>query len=54
MLSAWMIRLVKPGEAIIPIHTEKKEMFRKLDIGELRGIVHPMSDGDCYVIGDKL
>ena len=49
-----MIRLVKPGEAIIPIHTEKKEMFRKLDIGELRGIVHPMSDGDCYVIGDRL
>ena len=49
-----MIRLVKPGEAIIPIHTERKEMFSKLDIGELRGIVHPMSDGDRYVIGDRL
>lgn len=48
-----MIRLVKPGEAIIPIHTERKEMFSRLDIGELRGIVQSMSDGDCYVVGDK-
>ena len=48
-----MIRLVKPGEAIIPIHTERKEMFRRLDIGELRGIVQSMSDGDCYVLEDK-
>lgn len=48
-----MIRKVRPGEAIIPIHTEKKGMFNKLDITELRGIVCPMSDGDCYVVGGK-
>lgn len=48
-----MIRLVKPGEAIIPIHTEKKEMFYKLNIGELRKNVHPLSDGEDYVVGKK-
>ena len=46
-----MIRLVHPTEAIIPIHTEKKEMFRRLDIGELKELVKPLSDGDYYVIG---
>lgn len=47
-----MIRLVRPTEAIIPIHTEKKEMFRRLDIGELKELVKPLSDGDRYVIGE--
>lgn len=46
-----MIRLVHPTEAIIPIHTEKKEMFRRLDIGALKELVKPLSDGECYVIG---
>ena len=46
-----MIQRVHPTEAIIPIHTEKKMDFRRLDIGELRNIVHPLSDGDCYELG---
>ncbi len=49
-----MIRLVHPTEAIIPIHTEKKELFRKLDIGKLKDLVNPLADGDCYVVGEKV
>ena len=48
-----MIRIVRPTEAIIPIHTEKKELFRKLDIGELKQLVKPLSDGNCYMIGGE-
>ena len=48
-----MIRLVHPMEAIIPIHTEKKELFRKLDIGALKELVKPLSDGDCYTISGE-
>lgn len=43
-----MIQLVNPKEAIIPIHTEKRERFAKLSMGSLREKVKPLSDGDCY------
>ena len=45
-----MILTVKPSQAIIPIHTEKKELFGKLNIGELAKLVKPMSDGESYVL----
>ena len=45
-----MIRRVCPSKAIIPIHTEKKEMFPQLDIGQLSRLVKPAGDGDVYVI----
>ena len=48
-----MIRLVNPVEAIIPMHTEKKSMFSRLDIGDLQGKVCLLSDGECYVVGEK-
>ena len=47
-----MIRTVNPKEAIIPIHTERKEDFKKLEIDkDLQDRVAVMSDGDSYVLG---
>lgn len=43
-----MIRLVHPTDAIIPIHTEEKEKFCHLAIGELQELVHPLSDGGVF------
>ncbi len=39
-----MILTVKPEKAIIPIHTEKPEMFSKLDIGRYEDKVITMDD----------
>ncbi len=43
-----MIRLVHPTDAIIPIHTQEKEKFCHLAIGELNNLVYPLHDGDIY------
>ena len=45
-----MIRCVKPSRAIIPIHTEKKELFSELDISEFAKLVKPLSDGEDYTL----
>ena len=53
-----MIRTVNPKEAIIPIHTERKENFKKLEIykdknknEDMLARVAVMSDGDSCVLG---
>jgi len=43
-----MIRLVHPADAIIPIHTQEKEKFCHLAIGELNNLVYPLPDGGSY------
>ena len=43
-----MIRLVHPTDAIIPIHTQERERFCHLAIGELNKLVCPLADGDSY------
>ena len=46
-----MIRRVNPVNAIIPIHTEKKELFSRLDIGEeLLKRVTQIKDGETYCL----
>ena len=45
-----MIRCVKPSRAIIPIHTEKKELFSTLDINEFAKLVKPLSDGENFIL----
>lgn len=47
-----MIRTVNPKEAIIPIHTERKQYFKQLKIDkDLLDRVAVMSDGDTYYVG---
>ena len=46
-----MILTVKPQQAIIPIHTEKPEEFRKLDIGEYADIIlEKLVDGEVVEV----
>lgn len=46
-----MIKIVKPAEAIIPIHTERKEEFKRLKIDDMLDRVAVMNDGDTYYVG---
>ena len=39
-----MILTVKPQKYIIPIHTEKPEMFKKLEIGEYVNMIKNVED----------
>ena len=47
MLEA-VIKAVDPQDKIYPLHTERPDQFKKLDIGLLRDRIVPQSDG-CYV-----
>ena len=39
-----MILTVKPQQYILPIHTERPEMFKKLDIGEYADRIEKLDD----------
>ena len=45
-----MILTVKPWKHIIPIHTEKPDAFKKLDIGEYADMVVMPKDGDVVEV----
>lgn len=45
-----MILTVKPQKYIIPIHTEKPEMFKKLDIGEYVNMIKNVDDSEIMEV----
>lgn len=45
-----MILTVKPQQYILPIHTERPEMFEKLDIGEYADRVEMLDDNRKFIL----
>ena len=43
-----MIKLVNPRQGMIPMHTTRKDDFRKLDIGNINVIL--LEDGEAYLV----
>ena len=47
---AAVINALKPRQAILPIHTERPEAYRSLDIGDTSSKVVLLKDGETYAV----